>query len=85
MRQRMRIQARPRSYEPEDVPARLPPAPVPAAFKLLSVAGFVLFWLYYFGLVGSGSRDDVDSGFALFVAMQIPLLWMWLRGQTASR
>lgn len=85
MRPRMRIQAKARWAEEASAAPVPRPAPPSAQSKLLAVAGIVLFWCYFFGWVGAGGRDGLETGFALFIAMQIPLLWTWLRGQIAGR
>ncbi|MBV8466306.1 MAG: hypothetical protein JO218_10210 [Burkholderiales bacterium] len=79
MRQRLRIQVRPR-WENDEAPPELPRAkPVPRPFKWIAGAGILAFWLFYFGLVGEGGNVGAQRGFIIFALCQVPMLWFWMR------
>ena len=82
---KLRIQAAPRTVEQEEQPSRFVHAPVPPYTRWLAAAGIVVFWPYYFGWVGPGGSDGLETGFMLFIGGQLPMWMSWLRGQISMR
>lgn len=56
--------------------------PLPLWAKLIAVAGMLAFWAALMGwLPAPGKRTQMDLGFTLFCASQVPLLWCWIRAE----
>jgi hypothetical protein len=85
MRRPIRIQAKSRWADDDSEVVYDRPPPPSRQIKFLSVLGMLTFWLYYLGVLGKGDHDGVETGFLLFVIMQLPLLWAWLRHQSGGR
>lgn len=83
---RRRIQVR-ASWADDEEARRpsIPAVPVGQPLKWLASAGIVGFWLYFFGWIGPGGPEGLETGFLLFVACQVPLIWRWMRGGMGRR
>jgi hypothetical protein len=80
MRRPIRIQAKARWNNDEPSEPASPPPPLPGLlYKLMAAVGMLVFWLLYFGVVGRGDHAAVETGFLVFVLLQAPMVWAWIR------